>query len=126
MWGGGRWGGEEAGAGCYVRATPPPLPQLNGYNGEVTDCELYGSYDVVSSQRGSCSDETWPNNCHGANYLYMGEGCARSVQRVAFHERPPPHPPLRSAQRDLQRRRRAQDEPVGAGTLQLEGPGLLG
>lgn len=46
--------------------------QLNGFNGEVTDCELFGTYDVVSSQRASCSDETWPNNCHGAFFLYMG------------------------------------------------------
>lgn len=58
-----------------------PHKQLNGVNGEVTDCELYGTYDVVSSQRASCSDTTWPNNCHGAFYLYMG-ACRRHAWAV--------------------------------------------
>jgi hypothetical protein len=76
--------------------------QLNGYNAEVTDCELYGSYDVISSQRASCSDEGWPNNCHGLyfgyiarNVIFNGGGAHKMNQwgqvRLTGAARLPPH-----------------------------------
>lgn len=50
-----------------------PVVELNAINFFIEDCDLYGSYNVIDSQRGSfagkgCPHNTWPNNCHGAHY----------------------------------------------------------
>ena len=51
-----------------------PVLQLNARNFFVEDCDLLGSYNVITSQRlpapgyPNCDHSTWPNNCHAAAY----------------------------------------------------------
>lgn len=60
---------------------PGPLLALHGRIFEVTDCDLFSTYDVIQSMTTNwmCNKAVWPNNCHGAffgvvarNRIYNG------------------------------------------------------
>lgn len=44
---------------------------VNGRNWEVTDCDLYATATVISSQRSSCRNKVWPGECHASYYGYV-------------------------------------------------------
>lgn len=45
--------------------------QINARNYEITDCDLYGAFNVISSQRLGCMAKVWPGNCHASYYGYI-------------------------------------------------------
>ena len=55
--------------------SPGSVVALNGNNFIITDCDLYGSYNVLQSMASNtktgCVATSWPNSCHGATYGYI-------------------------------------------------------
>ena len=55
----------------YTWASNGAALLINGRNWEVTDCDLYSTTAVISSQRPSCLHKVWPGECHAASYGYV-------------------------------------------------------
>jgi hypothetical protein len=51
---------------------PGNFLQVNGRNFHVTDCDLWSTYNVITSMasnaKTACNAKSWPNACHGASY----------------------------------------------------------
>lgn len=60
----GRWQNYTWGSNGAVLMT-------NARNWEVTDCDLYSTTTVISSQRPSCRAKVWPGQCHASYYGYV-------------------------------------------------------
>ena len=51
--------------------------QVNAKNWRVLDCDLYTSYNAITSfasnGKAGCNGRSWPNSCHGATYGWVAD-----------------------------------------------------